>query len=266
MMRPYTLSLLFVLAMTPALATTQDDVLTATLRPGWQMDNGAFMAAVDMTLAPGWKTYWRSPGEAGIPPSFDWSGSTNVKSVRIHWPAPSVFRTNGMQTIGYHDRLLLPIEVTAIDPTRPVQLAVRMDLGVCDQICLPANLDLSAGLSAPGVPDDGIRAALRQQAIPAGQAGVSDVSCLVDPISDGLRLTARMQVPETGGQEVVAFETADPSVWVAESVTRREGTELVTMTELVPVEGAPFALDRSGVVMTILSADGAVEVRGCPAP
>lgn len=257
---------LLALAATSASATTQDDVLSATLRPGWQMESGAHMAAMDLTLAPGWKTYWRSPGDAGIPPSFDWSGSQNVKSVRIHWPAPSVFETNGMQTIGYHDRLLLPVEVTAIDPSRPVKLAVKVDLGVCDEICLPANLSLDADLMPPGTPDEGIRVALSQQATSALQAGVTQVSCAIDPISDGLRLTARMRLPDPGSTEVVAFETADPAVWVSEAVTQREGGELVTMTELVPPHGAPFALDRSGVVMTILSEGGAVEVRGCPAP
>jgi DsbC/DsbD-like thiol-disulfide interchange protein len=260
------ISLLLALTTTTAAATTQDDVLSAILRPGWQMDSGAHMAAMDMTLAPGWKTYWRSPGEAGIPPSFDWSGSTNVKSVHIHWPAPSVFETNGMQTIGYHDRLLLPIEVVAVDPSMPVKLQVSVDLGVCDEICLPANLALIADLMPPGAPDEGIRSALKTLATSALDAGVTTVSCVVDPIADGLRLTARMRLPDPGSPEVVAFETADPAVWVSEAVTQREGGELVTMTELVPPDGAPFALDRSGVVMTILSQGRAIEVRGCPAP
>lgn len=266
MSRMLPLALLMVLAATSVTATTQEDVLAATLRPGWQMDSGAHMAAMDLTLAPGWKTYWRSPGDAGIPPSFDWSGSQNVKSVRIHWPAPSVFETNGMQTIGYHDRLLLPIEVTAIDPSRPVKLAVKVDLGVCDEICLPATLALGAELLPPGAPDEGIRQALGKRAASAGEAGVTQISCVIDPIADGLRVTARMRLPDPGSLEVVAFETADPAIWVSESVTQREGGDLVAMTELVPPDGTPFALDRSGVVMTILSQGGAVEVQGCPAP
>jgi DsbC/DsbD-like thiol-disulfide interchange protein len=250
----------------PALATTQDDVLAAQLRPGWQMENGGHMAAVELQLAPGWKTYWRSPGDAGIPPTFDWSGSENVKSVRIHWPAPEVFEANGMQTIGYHERLILPVEVTPEDPSRPVHLAVEMALGVCDQICLPAVVDLSADLTTPGAPDDAIRAALRSGATAAGDAGVSAVSCQIDPIDDGLRLTARVRLPDPGQPEVVAFETADRTVWVAQAITQREGGELVSMTELVPPDGAPFALDRSEVTLTILAAGAAVEVRGCPAP
>jgi len=260
-----TLSLISGFLAGPALATTQDDVLSAVLLPGWQTDTGTRMAGLRLDLAPGWKTYWRSPGDAGIPPSFDWSGSENVKSVRIHWPAPSVFHTDGMQTIGYHDRVILPVEVTPVDPGKPMRLEVKVLLGVCDQICLPASLSLTSDLGAEGQ-DDGIGAALAERAATAQEAGVTAVSCTVDPIADGLRLTARMRLADPGQTEVVAFETADPAVWVAEAVTQREGGELVTMTELVPPDGAPFALDRSAVTMTILYAGTAIEVRGCPAP
>jgi len=250
----------------PAFATTQDDVLAGQLRPGWQMENGGRMAAVELQLAPGWKTYWRSPGDAGIPPSFDWSGSTNVKSIRLHWPAPEVFDTNGMQSIGYHERLVLPVEITPEDPSRPVRLSLVMALGVCDEICMPATLELTSDLPSPGTPDASIDAALRARAETAGEAGVTGITCQVDPIDDGLRITARVRLPDPGRPEVVAFETTDREVWVAEAVTQRQGGELVSTTDLVPPNGAPFALDRSGITMTILAAGGAVEVRGCPAP
>jgi DsbC/DsbD-like thiol-disulfide interchange protein len=243
-----TLSLLLGLIAGPVTATTQDDVLSAALLPGWQTESGTRMAGLELSLAPGWKTYWRSPGDAGIPPSFDW------------------FHTDGMQSIGYHDRVILPLEVTAIDPGQPMRLAVEVQLGICDKICLPASLSLASELGAAGGADDGIAAALAQRAATAGEAGVSGVSCTIDPIADGLRLTARIGLADTGHDEVVAFETADPAVWVAEAVTRREGGELVTMTELVPPNGAPFALERSAVTMTILYAGAAIEVRGCPAP
>lgn len=224
------------------------------------------MAAVELQLAPGWKTYWRSPGDAGIPPVFDWSGSENVKSVRIHWPAPQVFELNGMQTIGYHERLVLPAEITPKDPSRAVRLSVSVELGVCDEICLPASLSLASDLTTPGAPDPEILTALDQRAATAREAGVTQVACQVDPIDDGLRLTAKVRMPDPGRPEVVAFETADRHIWVAEAITERRGGELISITELVAPDGAPFALDRSGVTMTILAANGAVEVKGCPAP
>lgn len=260
------MALLSFLFATPAVATTQEDVLVGRLLPGWQTDSGAYMAAVDLVLAPGWKTYWRSPGDAGIPPSFDWSGSVNLKSIRLHWPAPGVFHTNGLQSIGYRDRLILPVEVVPIDPTRPVHLSARIDLGVCDDICLPATLSLSTDLILPGSPDPAIRAALAQRAATPDEAGVTGVACAVEPIADGLRLTASIRLPHPGGDEVVAFETADPDVWIAESVERREGGSLVAVTELVDRSGSPFALDRSAVTVTVLTDRGAVELRGCPAP
>lgn len=250
----------------PALATTQEDALQATLRPGWKTENGNRMAALDLVLAPGWKTYWRSPGDAGIPPSFDWSGSENVKSVRLHWPAPQVFLTNGMQTIGYRERLVLPLEITPESPDLPIRLKVRIQLGICFEICLPAEVDLTSDLATPGGPDASIEAALARRATSAQEAGVTRVTCQVDPIADGLRLTARLDLPDPGLPEVVAFETADQEVWVATAVTERQGGKLVAMTELVPPSGAPFALDRSEVTMTILAAGGAIEVKGCPDP
>jgi DsbC/DsbD-like thiol-disulfide interchange protein len=250
----------------PALATTQDDVLSARLLPGWQSASGTHMAAVDLVLADGWKTYWRSPGDSGIPPSFDWSGSQNVRSVRIHWPAPTVFDVNGLQTIGYHDHLILPVEVTPENPALPVTLSLRMDLGVCDKICLPASVALRSDLVAPGAPDAGISAALARRAATAGEAGVTGVACTIDPIADGLRLTARLRLPNPGADEVVAIETSDPEVWVAEATSSRSAGELVAVTELVAPAGTPFALDRSGVTLTILAAGKAVEVQGCPAP
>lgn len=246
--------------------TSQDDVLAAVLLPGWQLPGGAHMAALELDLAPGWKTYWRSPGDAGIPPQFDWSGSRNVRSVRLHWPAPSVFHVNGMQTIGYHDRLVLPAEIVAIDPSQPVVLSARVDLGVCRDICMPASLALEAVIAPPGAPDDRIRAALGARPETPSEAGLTAIGCDVEPIADGLRLTATLDLPARGSAETVAFETADPSVWVAEAVSERRGRRLIAATELVPPSGEPFALDRSGITVTVIDEAGAVEIAGCPAP
>lgn len=250
----------------PALATTQDEVLSAELLPGWQMQNGHHMAGLSLQLAPDWKTYWRAPGEAGIPPLFDWSGSTNVQSVRVHWPSPVVFHLNGMQTIGYHDGVVLPLEVTPVDPAKPVSLRAAVDLGVCNKICMPAALQMQAELSGAGQPDAAIRAALQAEPRSGKEAGLKTISCAVEPIADGLRLTAKLDLPAPGPEEIVVFETADASVWVAEAQTTRHGGTLTSVTDLVANNGAPFALDRSAVKVTVLGQGKSVEISGCPAP
>lgn len=249
----------------PGAATTQDEILDAALLPGWEMENGHHMSGLALTLAPQWKTYWRSPGEAGIPPLFDWSGSQNVKSIRIHWPSPQVFHTNGMQTIGYHDAVVLPVEVTPKVPGQPILLRARVDLGVCKDICMPAAIDVQAQLAEPGVPDDAIRAALKSRPRSPDEAGLAAINCAVEPIADGLRLTATLTLPQRGAETVV-FETRDQSVWVAEAVISRSVGILTATTELVTGSGAPFALDRSGVTVTVLRGNSSVEIAGCPAP
>ena len=246
---------------------TQSDVLEGNLLPGWQMTGGAHMAALDLRLAPQWKTYWRAPGDAGIPPSFDWSGSENVASVRFHWPAPDVFHTNGMQSVGYHDHLVLPFEVTARDPSRPVVLRAQVELGVCKDICMPASLTLETRLMSPGSPDPAIHAALKARPATSAEAGMGMVSCKVEPIRDGLRVTAEVDLPQQGSREVVVMEPGLAGVWVSQSQVSRQGARLTAVADMVPPSGAPFALDRSAVVLTVIGSAGrAVEIKGCPAP
>lgn len=258
--------ILALFAASPLCATTQDEVLSAEILPGWQMQNGHHMAGLSLRLAPEWKTYWRSPGDAGIPPLFDWSGSQNVRSVQVHWPSPVVFHSNGMQTIGYHEGVVLPLEVVPVDPGQPIVLAMQVDLGVCNKICMPAAVVMRAELATPGQPDAAISAALKSVPKSAGEAGLRAISCVVEPIADGLRLTATLDLPQKGAAETVVFETADRSVWVAEAQTRRDGARLVSQTDLVASSGAPFALDRSGVTVTVLAEGRATQIDGCPAP
>jgi DsbC/DsbD-like thiol-disulfide interchange protein len=248
----------FLLLASPALAISQDEVLSARLLPGWQMADGHRMAAIELRLAPGWKTYWRAPGEIGLPPRFDWAGSENIAGARFHWPAPEVIDQGGMVTLGYHEGLILPVELSP-QGAGPMGVSLRMELGICREVCMPAELRLSASFGAKGAPDPAITAALDR--VPQAGAGVT---CKVEPIEDGMRVTAR--IGAAGGVDpFVVFETADPTVWVGTAHSWFEGKTLVSQTDLVPPEGAPFALDRSGLTVTVLDRGGAVEMKGCPA-
>ena len=250
----------------PAAAFTQAELLHAELLPGWRTAEGRHMAALSLTLAAGWKTYWRSPGEAGIPPLLDFAGSGNLGAVRLHWPSPEVFEVNGMQTIGYLDRLILPIEITPQEAGRPIEIRLAVDLGVCRDICVPATLDFVASLPASGQPDPAIRAALASGPHGAAAAGLTAIHCAVAPIRDGLSMTTAIRMPSLGPDEAVVIEPADGSIWVSQSQTSRDGAMLTATTDLVPPDGAPFALDRSTLRVTVVGSKGAVEVTGCPAP
>lgn len=242
-------------------------LITGILRHGWQTAGGKRMAGLELRLAPGWKTYWRAPGDAGIPPHFDWSGSENVKSARIIWPSPEVFKVGGERSIGYVSDVVLPVEVTPHDPSRPMRLQGRVDLGVCRDICVPAELSLDAVLSGAGGTDPAIHAALASRPATAREAGLGAVSCRVEPIRDGLRITAEMTLPARGREtETVVIEPPQQGVWVSAAQVQRQGNHLHAVAEMVDPSGAPFALDRSGIMITVLGPHGAVEHRGCPAP
>ena len=90
----------------------------------------AYLAGIELTLADGWKTYWRMPGDAGVPPQFDWSGSTNVASVKVLYPAPHRMHEAGAETVGYKTSVVFPVEVVPKDPAQPIDLALVMELGI----------------------------------------------------------------------------------------------------------------------------------------
>lgn len=239
-----------------------ETIVQAEILPGWETERGTQMAGLRLILAPGWKTYWRAPGDAGIPPQFDWSASANMQVVATYWPRPKVFERNGMRTIGYENEVVLPLELTPSAAGAPIILRGRMELGVCHDICMPMALELRAELPARPNPEP-IRAALAARPMSAAQAGVGRVTCAAEPISDGLRLTAEIPVPPLGGEEVAVVELHDPAIWVSEPQVSRRGNRLIAVADLVPENAAPFALDRSTVRITLLAGRKAVDIRGC---
>lgn len=247
------------LSLVPACAAAQPDMARLGLIEGWR-DGATHMAGLAIDLDPGWKTYWRAPGEAGIPPHFDWSGSRNLVSVRVHWPAPEVFDQGGATSIGYAFGTVLPLEMTPRDPYAPIHVNLSAGIGVCQDICIPIEARLSAELPASRArPDARIAAALG--AVPA--TARSDVRCEIAAIEDGVRLTAHIQTPPRPGREHAAIELPGAAVWVSTPRAVRHGGTLTATADLVPPRGTALSLDRSALRFTVLSDAGAVEMTGC---
>lgn len=147
-------------------------------------DGSAFLAGLDLELADGWKTYWKKPGDSGIPPSFDWSGSENVAGVELRWPAPERFDAPGDITFGYRHAVVWPLRVVPEDAARPVTLRLAMHYGICSDICVPkeAALELTVPPAAPGeaiaeTADAGrLRAALARVPVPPADPGLVEVN------------------------------------------------------------------------------------------
>ena len=110
---------------------------------------GAGLAGFEIALAPGAITYWRDPGDAGLPPTLDFSGSENVASVEPLFPAPKrITEADGGEAFGYDSGVIFPLRVTARDPAKPVTLKLNADFAVCEKVCLPAKARLSLTLPA----------------------------------------------------------------------------------------------------------------------
>jgi DsbC/DsbD-like thiol-disulfide interchange protein len=107
-----------------------------------------YRSGVEIKLNPGWKTYWRYPGDSGVPPAFDFSKSENVKSATVLFPAPMRFDDGaGGHSIGYKKGVLLPVRVVPKDAAKPAVLRMKIDYAVCEKLCLPADAYLELKLT-----------------------------------------------------------------------------------------------------------------------
>ena len=105
---------------------------------------------LNLTMQEGWYTYWRMPGDSGLAPAMDWSSSKNVKTVEVHWPAPRRYAASDLQSFGYEGDVIFPLTVTPVTPGEDVTLALKLNVVVCHEICIPQTMDLT--LSVPKGP------------------------------------------------------------------------------------------------------------------
>ncbi len=130
-------------------------------------------AAVDITLAPGWHTYWRTPGETGLAPTFDWTGSQNLKTAQILWPAPTRNLAFGIQDFDYNNEVVFPVMLTPQQPGDALHLHLDLSVLVCAQLCIPERqtltLDLPAGEAEVSADQPLIAAALKKIPASTGQ-------------------------------------------------------------------------------------------------
>jgi len=111
-------------------------------------DTKLVRAGIEIRLDPGWKTYWRYPGDSGVPPTLDFAGSENIKSVTTLWPAPERFADGaGGYSIGYRGDVILPLRIIPDDATKPSSLRLKLGYAVCGKLCVPAQADLDLMLS-----------------------------------------------------------------------------------------------------------------------
>jgi len=113
------------------------------------------LGGIAFQLQPGWKTYWRTPGDSGVPPRFDFSKSDNVEAVTVLWPAPTKFDDGaGGHSLGYHDGIVLPLRIVAKNADKPVTLRADINYAVCEKLCIPVQADSELSFTSVASTED----------------------------------------------------------------------------------------------------------------
>ena len=250
-------------ARAQAIVSMGQSFVEARLLPGEREPAGSRLAGLRLTMTPGWKTYWRSPGEAGIPPRLDWSQSDNVSSVEVLWPAPVVFESFGMKTIGYEDRVVFPVRIQPEDPNEPVSLVVEGQIGVCREVCVLEQFELSEEITPDQRPIGAkqIHRAVRTVPMSSEKAGLEVLSCRITGAGRDRTMTAELASDQLGDNPQVLVEGHE-NLWVQSTRVEHTGSTLRVGAELRTPKDVSW-VDRSSVRMTVLANGFAVDIQGC---
>jgi DsbC/DsbD-like thiol-disulfide interchange protein len=195
------------------------------------------LGGIAFQLEPGWKTYWRTPGDSGVPPRFDFSKSDNIEAVTVLWPAPTKFDDGaGGHSLGYHGQIVLPLRIVAKNADKPVTLRADVNYAVCEKLCIP--VEASAELpftSVASTEDSALFAALDTVPKPAN-------------IGDPNPLTIRDVKREKSAVLVDVVSPGDKEVsLLVEGPTPDWGLPVPKLLEHSPPGVKRFAFDLDGV-------------------
>lgn len=218
--------------------STWTDAQKSSLRliaAGGSPTEGFYRAAIEIRLDPGVLTYWRMPGDAGVPPVFSFEGSTNVGAVEVFYPVPTRIDESGTEAFGYRDHVTFPIHVTPADATRPALVALSLSYAVCGRICVPAKAEAKLSL----LPDQmGTNSANAEAtAITAAEATVPlrlkpqerDTKVKIDRVKEAPLPTWRLSVQNGSAQDL--FAEAPPGWYFSTRKTGRPNEFLIVQVE-----------------------------------
>jgi DsbC/DsbD-like thiol-disulfide interchange protein len=225
-------------------------------------------AGVEIRLDPGWKTYWRYPGDSGVPPTLDFSGSENVKSVTTLWPAPERFTDGaGGYSIGYRGDVILPLRIVPNDASKPSSLRLKISYAVCGKLCVPAQADLDLTLSGKAGAEEPTLSAAEARVprrVALGQAGSLGIAS-VHRQTDGKHQRVVVAVAVPDGVPLDLFVEGPTTEWAlplpqpaGPTPNGASGTRLFTFD----LDGLPPGARGEGALLTFtaVSPGEAVEV------
>ena len=196
------------------------------------------LGGIAIQLQPGWHTYWRTPGDSGVPPRIDFGKSENIEAVTILWPAPAKFADGaGGISLGYQKQVVLPLRIVAKNSDKPVTLRADINYAVCEKICIP--VEASAELAFTSV------ASTEDSALSAALDTVPKPATVGDPNSLSIRDVKR-EGKNSVLIDVVTPDTKDVSLFV-EGPTPDWALPVPKLLEHGPPGVKRFAFDLDGL-------------------
>ncbi|WP_165820002.1 protein-disulfide reductase DsbD domain-containing protein [Microvirga sp. KLBC 81] len=216
-----------------------------------------WLAGIEIALDQGFKTYWRNPGESGLPPSFDWSASENVAGIEVRWPAPTRYEDAAGVAYVYSHKVVLPVLVKPAAADKPVKLALTVDYGICKDICIPTHAELNVSLSDVGPEDrEAIEEAMAKVPPQQPLGAKGDLAVLSVQSAGGDKPTLNVAVRAPSGTKPVLFAEAPDGWYVSTSTPDADNRFTVSVEERPKDAPGPVPL-----TLTLVAGDKAVETQ-----
>ena len=231
---------------------------------GWRQSDDIHIAAINIKLEDGWKTYWRVPGIGGIAPILNWEKSKNIKNISQIWPTPNIYNEYGLQTIGYKDELLLPLQIQPIDKKQPIHLSVTIDFGICSDVCVPIQTTVEKRLpERTSIGKKNILDTLEKAILSGKKSPFKIVKCNIIPIKDGFEVNAFFEGLTSFDKDTlgVVEYPVKQNGWINQKASLVSGNQL-NVHATVYNKSIHF-IDRSDLTLTIFTKNKAFEFDGC---
>jgi DsbC/DsbD-like thiol-disulfide interchange protein len=223
---------------------------------------GELRAGVEIKLKPGWKTYWRYPGDSGVPPRFDFTGSDNLRTAKVLWPAPHAFNDETGTSIGYKDSVTFPLRVIPRDSAKPVTLKLKLDYAVCEKLCVPAQGKADVVIDNPGTANDATLSAA-EASVPQ-PASAADAGLIAKRVTRTIKPLVMLEIaaPKIGAPYQVFVEgpTAEWAIPIPKGALGAPAGRRHFEFEL---DGVPPGVDPMGpfeLTFTVVGGDKPIEV------
>ena len=224
------------------------------------------LGGIAVQLQPGWKTYWRTPGDSGVPPRFDFSKSENIEAVTVLWPAPAKFDDGaGGHSMGYHDQVVLPLRIVAKNADKPVTLRAGINYAVCEKICIPVEANTELGFtSVASTEDSALFAALDTVPKPASIGDPNPLT--IRDVKRHGKSSVLVDVVTPDAKDINLFVEGPTPDWALPVPTLLEKSPPGVKRFSFELDGLPPGATATGATLryTLVSGDKAIEVTTVP--